>query len=129
MQPLQNAQLSAEGAPSAVITAAFASGEPQLDEDDAARPEAYATDHHWDKQRREPWQLHSEQGPNIDCRGRAATQVAETDVIVNPLEHAYSSTTWTDMDLDSWRRAWELLRTLDEAQLPEPESRDWQSLG
>jgi signal recognition particle GTPase len=33
------------------------------------------------------------------------------------------------MDLDSWRRAWELLRTLDEAQLPEPETRDWQSLG
>ena len=43
---------------------AIASGEPPVPEDHAA-PEAYDTDHHWDKERRPPEELHSALGPNL----------------------------------------------------------------
>jgi len=117
-------------APSAaqVLTGVFQSGEPPVEENDAERPEAYAADHHWAARNREPWQLHSEQGPNVGCEGRQGNVVAETDALVNPLDHTYKSAIWTEDDLEAWRQAWNRLQSLDEATLTEPEARDWRDL-
>jgi hypothetical protein len=97
----------------ATLADVFQSGEPPVEEDDAHRPEAYTADHHWDRRNREPWQLHSEQGPNVGCEGRVGAPVVGDDVVVNPLEHAYGSTSWTEDDLDRWHRAWDALRARD----------------
>ena len=48
---------------------AVASGEPPAAEDHAA-PEAYESDHHWNKERRPPEELHSALGPNLDAAPR-----------------------------------------------------------
>ena len=58
-------------------------GEPSMPED-GERPEAYTTDHHWAKENRERWQLHSEKGPNIQPEGFEAKPPPPLEHLVNP---------------------------------------------
>ena len=59
-------------------------GEP-LQEEDPERVEERGTDYHWRKENREPWQLHSEEGPNIDAEGKGTSKPPLLEEIVNPL--------------------------------------------
>ena len=104
----------------ATIADVFQSGEPPLEDDDAQRPEAYTADHHWERRNREPWQLHSEQGPNVGCEGRVGAPAVADDVVVNPLDHAYGSTPRTEDHLDSRRRAGDAWRSVPYTPLSPP---------
>ena len=86
---------------------AIASGEPPVPEDHAA-PEAYDTDHHWDKERRPPEELHSALGPNLEPAPKQR-KVEALDDTVNPEDHDWH-TAWKDVDVQKLRAAWEALR-------------------
>ena len=86
---------------------AEASGEPPAPED-TERPEAYESDHHWNKEHRPPEELHSALGPNLDPepRRRVVERMQES---VNPDKYDWHSA-WKDIDVASLHEKWETLR-------------------
>ena len=76
--------------------------------EDHAAPEAYDTDHHWDKERRPPEELHSALGPNLEPAPKQR-KVEALDDTVNPEDHDWH-TAWKDVDVHKLRAAWEALR-------------------
>ena len=54
--------------------------------EDHAAPAAYDTDHHWDKERRPPEDLHSALGPNLELAPKQR-KVEALDDTVNPEDH------------------------------------------
>ena len=86
---------------------ALASGEPPI-EPDHERPEAYESDHHWNRDSRPPEELHSSLGPNLNAEGRSV-RVEPLQQDVNPETFDWHSS-WQDVNIADLAAKWEALK-------------------
>ena len=66
----------------------------------------------WRPENREPWQLHSELGPNLEASQRTFKEFAPE--LVNPEDYDYSSPLLSEFNMTSAREFWEHLKIHDQ---------------
>ena len=93
------------------------------DDEEAAKPPAAQPQ--WRQENREPWQLHSELGPNVDAEGGRAAGLLMPE-LVNPRDHDWSSPLWPEFSHRTACEFWERLKSADEQY--SDESLDMQAL-
>ena len=81
------------------------------EEEEAARPATAQP--HWRQENREPWQLHSELGPNVGAEAGHASDFGMSE-LVNPHGHDWMSPLWSEFSHRTAHEFWERLKSADE---------------
>ena len=87
--------------------------ESEAREEEAARQRSAATAPEWKPENREPWQLHSELGPNVGAAGKEVPDFGMPE-LVNPRDHDWTSPLWSEFSHRSAQEFWEKLRSADD---------------